>query len=59
MALKGGRDTEKDLFGKPGGYRTKASKLTVGTPCDECGCLISKEAYMGGSIYYCSQCQKL
>ena len=59
MALNGGRDTEKDLFGNPGGYRTKASKLTVGTPCDKCGRLITKEAYMGGSIYFCSKCQKL
>ena len=54
----GGRDTERDLFGNPGGYRTVLSKNTVEQPCPECGTLIKKEAYMGGSIYYCAGCQK-
>ncbi len=57
MADQGGRDTEKDLFGQPGGYRTILSKNTVNTPCPRCGELVRKEAYMGGSIYYCSGCQ--
>lgn len=57
MAEQGGRNTEKDLFGQPGGYRTVLSKNTVKTPCPRCGTLIRKEAYMGGSIYYCSLCQ--
>ena len=55
---KGGRDTEKDLFGQPGGYQTKLSKNTVGKVCDICGDVIKKEAYMGGSIYYCDTCQE-
>ena len=59
MIEKGGRDTEKDLFGNNGGYITKQSKNTVGKPCGICGSLIRKENYMGGSIYYCSKCQKL
>ncbi len=59
MAVRGGRDTEKDLFGKPGGYKTKASKLTVGNTCPVCGGSIRKESYMGGSIYYCDQCQRI
>ncbi len=54
---KGGRDTEKDLFGKSGGYQTKLSKNTVDKPCPVCGTNILKEAYLGGSIYYCSRCQ--
>jgi formamidopyrimidine-DNA glycosylase len=58
MAEQGGRDTEKDLFGEPGGYRTKLSKNTVGMPCTRCGKIIIKQAYMGGSIYFCSGCQK-
>jgi len=58
MAEQGGRDTEKDLFGEPGGYRTKLSKNTVGMPCPVCGKTIIKQAYMGGSIYFCSGCQK-
>ena len=59
MIEKGGRDTEKDLFGSNGGYITKLSKNTAGKPCGNCGSIIKKESYMGGSIYYCSKCQKL
>lgn len=58
MTEQGGRDTEKDLFGQPGGYITRLSKNTVGQPCPECGGEIMKEAYMGGSIYYCPVCQR-
>jgi formamidopyrimidine-DNA glycosylase len=58
MTEQGGRDTEKDLFGKPGGYITKLSKNTLSSPCPVCGGQIIKQAYMGGSIYFCSGCQK-
>jgi formamidopyrimidine-DNA glycosylase len=58
MTFQGGRDTEKDLFGCSGGYKTKLSKNTVDKPCHICGDMIKKEAYMGGSIYFCSTCQK-
>jgi len=58
MTAKGGRDTENDLSGKPGGYKTKLSKNTVGQPCAVCGTLIKKEAYLGGSIYHCARCQR-
>jgi len=58
MVNDGGRDTEKDLFGNPGGYETKLSKLTALSLCRNCGGAVKKEAYMGGSIYYCEQCQK-
>lgn len=57
MIEKGGRDTEKDLFGHYGKYQTKLSKKTLGTPCSLCQSIIQKEAYLGGSIYYCSGCQ--
>lgn len=57
MASQGGRDTELDLFGKPGGYKTILSKNTVNKPCPVCGTIIKKEAYMGGSIYFCQDCQ--
>ena len=57
MVERGGRDTERDLFGKTGGYQTQMSKNTVGKPCLRCGETIVKEAYMGGSIYYCPHCQ--
>jgi len=59
MASKGGRDTELDLFGSPGGYRTILCKNTVNKPCPVCGTIIKKEAYMGGSVYYCEKCQML
>ncbi len=59
MTENGGRDTEKDLFGQPGGYRTKMSKNTLDSGCPKCGGNIVKEAYMGGSVYYCPNCQPL
>ncbi len=59
MTAQGGRDTERDLFGRPGGYRTVLSKNTVGKPCPVCGTTIRKEPYLGGAIYYCAGCQSL
>ncbi|MDR2907278.1 MAG: endonuclease VIII [Bacteroidales bacterium] len=59
MTEKGGRDTEKDLFGQNGGYKTILSKNTVKQPCPNCGGDIVKEAYLGGAVYYCRVCQKL
>jgi len=59
MADQGGRDTEKDLYGNPGGYATKCSRLTVGKPCPICGSAIEKGNFLGGSIYYCPQCQPI
>jgi len=59
MADMGGRDTEKDLFGINGGYRTILSKNSLGNPCPMCDGKIIKEAYMGGAVYYCPICQKL
>jgi len=58
MAAENGRDTEQDIFGYPGGYKTILSKNTVNRPCGICGTVIQKQAYMGGSIYFCSGCQK-
>jgi formamidopyrimidine-DNA glycosylase len=59
MTQQGGRDIENDLFGNPGGYKSILSKNTAGKPCTVCGTVIKKEAYMGGSIYYCEKCQLL
>jgi formamidopyrimidine-DNA glycosylase len=59
MTEQGGRDTEKDLFGEPGGYVTRLSKNTLDKPCPKCGGTIIKQAYLGGSIYFCDGCQKL
>jgi len=57
MVAGGGRDTDSDLLGAPGGYRTRMSRNTVGQACTVCGTPIRKEAYRGGSIYYCAGCQ--
>jgi len=59
MTVNGGRDTEKDLFGCSGGYRTILSAKTSDKPCPVCGGTIVREAYLGGNIYFCPECQKL
>lgn len=55
----GGLDTQKDIYGNLGGYITKASKNTLGKPCERCGEIIVKESYMGGVVYYCPKCQPI
>jgi len=57
MTANGGRDTETDLFGEKGGYKTLLSKNTYAQPCPKCQGPIQKESYMGGAIYYCPNCQ--
>lgn len=59
MTKLGGRDTEKNLYGDYGEYKTMMSKNNVGSPCLSCGGTIKKETYLGGSIYYCEKCQLL
>jgi len=59
MTEKGGRDTEKDFYGNNGGYKTILSKNTYKNPCVNCGNPIVKEAYLGGSVYYCPTCQSI
>lgn len=59
MSDKGGRDTEKDLFGNPGGYRTILSSKTLKDPCPVSGSTIIRQAFLGGNIYYCPDCQPL
>ena len=59
MARLGGRDTEKNLFGRPGRYKTVLGAKTAGAPCPTCSSAIKREAYLGGSIYTCPACQPL
>jgi formamidopyrimidine-DNA glycosylase len=59
MTNMGGRDTEKDLFGYIGGYKTILSKNTLKNPCPNCGNAIVKETYLGGAVYFCPNCQTL
>ena len=53
----GGRDTERTLFGEPGGYIPVLDKRAKGLPCPNCGTLIEKIQYLGGSCYVCPTCQ--
>jgi len=57
MTARGERDTERDVFGQAGGYRTLMSNKTLNKPCPICGGRITRQAYLGGNIYYCETCQ--
>jgi formamidopyrimidine-DNA glycosylase len=59
MTINRGRDTQADLYGNDGGYRTVLSAKAWKNLCPRCGSTIVKEAYLGGSVYYCPECQKL
>ncbi len=59
MTDKGGRDVQTDLLGNNGAYNCILSAKTCKEPCPVCHGAITKEAYMGGSVYYCANCQKL
>ncbi len=59
MTEQGGRNTERDLFGNPGGYHTILSSLSWQNPCLACGGAITKQAYLGGSVYFCPHCQPI
>lgn len=58
MCERGGRDTEKDLFGNKGGYVTQLSKNSLNEPCMKCGYELHKANYMGGTVYFCEHCQR-
>lgn len=57
MTELGGRDTESDVYGQAGGYMTILSRKGMERGCPNCGSSIVKEAYMGGSVYWCPRCQ--
>ena len=57
MTAKGGRSTEKDLYGQPGGYACVLSAKTLALPCPACGGALTRAAYMGGNVYFCGTCQ--
>ena len=59
MANLGGRDGEKDLFDNWGSYIRIMHSKAIGEPCPKCGTPIEKEQFGGGSIYFCSTCQKI
>jgi formamidopyrimidine-DNA glycosylase len=53
----GGRDTERDLYNRRGGYRRIMDSKSVGQPCPECGTPVEKIQYLGGACYLCPSCQ--
>jgi len=53
----GGRDTERNLYNRPGGYRRILDSRSAGQPCPECGTPIEKIQYLGGASYFCPRCQ--
>jgi formamidopyrimidine-DNA glycosylase len=53
----GGRDTERDLYNRRGGYRRILDSKSVGQPCPECGTPVEKIQYLGGACYLCPSCQ--
>jgi formamidopyrimidine-DNA glycosylase len=59
MTAQGGRDTEKDLFGRSGGYETIMSKKKLSSPCPVCGGAVVRQAYMGGNVYFCPKCKPI
>jgi len=55
---KGGRYDEHDLYNNSGGYVRIMDKNALGRPCPECGGKIKKMQYLGGTCYFCPDCQK-
>ncbi|HNS51175.1 MAG TPA: DNA-formamidopyrimidine glycosylase family protein [Anaerolineae bacterium] len=53
----GGRYDETDLYGNPGRYVRQMDKEAAGRPCPDCGTVVTKIQYLGGSCYFCPQCQ--
>jgi len=57
MTQQSGRDSEKDLFGNQGGYKTILSSQTWQNPCPKCDTTIVRQAFLGGNVYFCPTCQ--
>jgi formamidopyrimidine-DNA glycosylase len=55
---KGGRHDETDLLGQPGKYVRIMDSRAAGRPCRICRAKIVKIQYLGGSCYFCPNCQK-
>lgn len=55
----GGRNVEKDLFGQAGGYAVKLCAKTLNAPCPRCMGALTRQAYMGGNVYFCPHCQPI
>jgi formamidopyrimidine-DNA glycosylase len=56
---KGGRRSEVDLYGRPGGFLPHVCRARLGHPCLACGTPIEKLRFEGGACYLCPNCQPL
>ncbi len=56
MTTFGGRDNVIHFTGEPGGYEVLMRSDRA--LCPVCGNTLTKEAYLGGKVIYCSHCQK-
>jgi len=56
-ARLGGRDAERDLYGRPGRYVVSVDKRAASKPCRRCGGEIVGVKLLGGTSYYCEGCQ--
>jgi formamidopyrimidine-DNA glycosylase len=54
---QGGRYDEINLYNQPGGYVRLMDKNSINQPCPRCGGEVKKIQYLGGSCYFCSNCQ--
>jgi len=57
VIAQGGRYDEYDLYGQRGGYVRLMDKNALGRPCPECSGTVAKIQYLGGSCYFCPNCQ--
>lgn len=55
---KGGRYDEYDLYNNPGKYVRIMDRKVVGHSCPACASNIEKMQYLGGTCYFCPNCQK-
>lgn len=58
MTFEGGRDTQTDLYGNAGGYKPFFLP-NMEESLSPLWQYHHKEAYMGGSVYYCPTCQQI
>jgi formamidopyrimidine-DNA glycosylase len=56
MITFGGRDQTLSIYGETGGYQVKMSNSK--TCCPICQTPLMKEAFLGGKVIYCPNCQK-
>ena len=52
-----GRECERDIYGNPGMYTPIMDRNATNRPCPDCGTIIKKISYLGGSCYICPSCQ--